>query len=94
MIENQAASLGDLSIENKQQAVKLGDLAGQNERLMQAVQNGKTEMSDMRDQIVRLTDLILLISNRTDLPSAPPPQGSFTSQGGRETEMRDLHGGL
>ena len=73
VIENQAARLGDLSIENKQQAVKLGDLAGQNERLMQAVQSGKTEMSDMRDQIVRLTDLILLISNRTDPPTAPTP---------------------
>ena len=59
VIENQAARLGDLSIENKM--------------LIQAVQSGKTEMSDMRDRIVRLTDLILLISNRAVTPPAPAP---------------------
>ena len=60
VIENQAARLGDLSIEKKQQAIKLGDLAGQNAKLMQVLQNGKAEMADMRDQIVRLTDLMLM----------------------------------
>ena len=63
VIENKPARLGDLSIENEQQAAKLGDLAGQNDRLMQAVQNGKSEMSDMRDQIDRLSGLILLMAN-------------------------------
>ena len=65
MIENQAARLGDLSIENK--------------KLKQAVEVGKSEMTEMREQISRLSDLILRISNREDpfpvdesLTRAPP----------------------